>query len=156
MQAYTEYSGLGFGTRMDAMKLSNLMLAGAMAGVMGLTANGALAQGDGVVGCWTHGTQTQQNVCFGGSGNGLYLLVWGKGRCGGNAYINDNLEALVSQRTQQLEEARNAAEEAREAAEEKMSIHAEYVQQLTNSTPILYVREGGGYEYSEYCWSAGR
>ena len=32
--------------------------------------------------------------------------------------------------------------EAREAAEEKMSIHAEYVQQLTNSTPILYVREG--------------
>jgi nucleotide-binding universal stress UspA family protein len=32
--------------------------------------------------------------------------------------------------------------EAREAAEEKMSIHAEYVQQLTNITPILYVREG--------------
>jgi nucleotide-binding universal stress UspA family protein len=32
--------------------------------------------------------------------------------------------------------------EAREAAEEKMSIHAEYVQKLTNSTPILYVREG--------------
>lgn len=77
------------------MKLSNLMLAGAMAGVMGLTANGALAQGDGVVGCWTHGTQTQQNVCFGGSGNGLYLLVWGKGRCGGNAYINDNKAGRV-------------------------------------------------------------
>jgi nucleotide-binding universal stress UspA family protein len=32
--------------------------------------------------------------------------------------------------------------EAREAAEEKMGIHADYVQQLTQGTPILYVREG--------------
>ena len=32
--------------------------------------------------------------------------------------------------------------EARDAAEEKMAIHADYVQQLTQGTPILYVREG--------------
>jgi len=33
-------------------------------------------------------------------------------------------------------------EEAREEAEAKMGIHADYVKKLTNSTPILYVREG--------------
>lgn len=32
--------------------------------------------------------------------------------------------------------------EARETAEKKMSIHAQYVQDLINRTPILYVREG--------------
>ena len=33
-------------------------------------------------------------------------------------------------------------EEAREKAEAKMRIHAEYVQQLIKSTPVLFVREG--------------
>jgi nucleotide-binding universal stress UspA family protein len=33
-------------------------------------------------------------------------------------------------------------EEAREEAEAKMRIHADYAQQLINSTPVLYVREG--------------
>jgi nucleotide-binding universal stress UspA family protein len=32
--------------------------------------------------------------------------------------------------------------EAREAAEEKMAIHADYVRTLTESIPVLYVREG--------------
>ncbi len=32
--------------------------------------------------------------------------------------------------------------EAREEAEVKMAVHANYVQKLTNGTPILYVREG--------------
>jgi nucleotide-binding universal stress UspA family protein len=33
-------------------------------------------------------------------------------------------------------------EEAREEAEAKMAIHADYAKNLTNGTPILYVREG--------------
>ena len=33
-------------------------------------------------------------------------------------------------------------QEAREEAEAKMAIHAAYVKELTNGTPILYVREG--------------
>ena len=35
------------------------------------------------------------NLWIGTGGNGLYLLVWGKGRCGGNAYINDNKAGRV-------------------------------------------------------------
>lgn len=33
-------------------------------------------------------------------------------------------------------------EEAREAAEQKMTIHAEYAQELTGEIPVLFVREG--------------
>lgn len=47
-----------------------------------------MAQSGAVVGCWSAGTSPKASVCFGDGGNGLFLLIWNQGRCGGNAYIN--------------------------------------------------------------------
>ncbi len=77
------------------MKLSKWTIGAALAAVIGAVAGPASAQGGNTVGCWSSGSSPNAQVCFGRGGNGVFLLIWDAGRCGGNAYINDNYRSEV-------------------------------------------------------------
>lgn len=70
------------------MRISGTMFGAAMLAALSMGAGSAQAQDGDAVGCWSAGTSPKASVCFGYGGDGLFLLVWNKGRCGGNAYVN--------------------------------------------------------------------
>ena len=71
------------------MKMMKWVLGAAAALMIGGLSSTVSAQGGATTGCWSSGSSPNAQVCFGRGGNGLFLLIWDSGRCGGNAYVND-------------------------------------------------------------------